>query len=119
MVVPQTNVFDVWILNGVVLLLLASMTRSGYDEIPWVIVTPAVAVVSVEEMADSFAQPLFLSATLRLMHSFLLMMPLLLPFVASSMVTALNWMFEAPVMQKFCDVLPFAGTVTSTVAGEP
>src|SRR6266498_229414 len=95
------------------------MTRSGYAELPCVMVTPAVDVVSVEEMADSFAQPLFLSVTLRFTHSFLLTMPLLFPATVSSMTLAVTWRFEAPVMQKFCDDEPPAGMVTSTAAGEP
>src|SRR5439155_8182475 len=81
--------------------------------------TPVVEVVKVAAMADSLAQPLFLTVTFRLTHSFLLMTPLLLPLTESSTASALNWRFELPVMQKPCVAVPPLATVTPTVAGEP
>src|SRR5436190_1188860 len=118
MVVPQTKLFEVWILNGVAFVPLASMARFEYAELPCVIVTLGVVVVSVAEIAVSFAQPLFLTATLTLMHSFLLMTPLLLPLTVSSIVTPFDCRFDAPDMQKFWVVVEPEVEMTETLAGD-
>src|SRR5260221_8158461 len=94
------------------------MARSEYAELPCVIVTPVVEVVSVAAMAVSLAQPLFLTVTFRLEHSLALITPLPLPFGASLMAKLVNWRFERPVMQKFCMAEPPLGGDTSTVAGD-
>ena len=117
MLVPQTKLLDVEIWKGTEFVPLASIAIFGYVALPCVTVTPAVEVVSVAEMADSVAQPLFLTPRLRLMHSFLLITPLLLPEVASSMVTPFDWRFDVPVMQKFCAAEPLPGTVTEAEEG--
>src|ERR1041385_835864 len=94
------------------------MARLGYVALPCVMVTPVVDVVSVALMALSFAQPLFLTAMLRLTHSFLLMTPLLLPLGESSIVTPFDCRFELPLMQKFWLTVPPAVGDTLTVAGD-
>src|SRR5690242_19870234 len=119
MTVPQTKELEVWNWYGVALVPVASMARLAYVDVAWVIVTPAVAVVRVAEIAVSSPQPAFLSGTLSLMHSSRLTTPLLLRFAASLIVRPLVWMFEVPVMQKFCDVVPPDVAMTETVAGEP
>src|SRR5882672_2397494 len=119
MTVPQTKELEVWNWNGVAFDALASMARLAYVELFWVIVTPAVPVDSVAEMTDSLAQPLFLSGTVSLMHSSRLTTPLLLPFVASSMVRPLVCRFDAPDMQKFWFVVEPEVAMTETVAGVP
>ena len=48
-----------------------------------------------------------------------MMMPLLLPFDASSMVTPFVCRFDAPDMQKFWVVVAPDVAMTETVAGEP
>jgi hypothetical protein len=116
MLVPQTNVLDVWILNGVELTPPASMTMSGYVALPWTTVTPGVDVVSVAEIADSVAQPMFSTPTFRLTHSSRLTTPLPLPD-ESSIVTPLDWRFEVPVMQKSWVAVPPLVGLTGAEAG--
>src|SRR6266478_5500927 len=93
------------------------MTMLGYVALPCVTVTPAVDVVSVAEMADSVAQPLFLTGRFRLTHSLELTTLLPLPDVESSIVTPFDSSFEVPVMQKSWVVVPPLLTVAEALAG--
>src|SRR5437870_13429023 len=79
-------------------------------------VTPAVDVVRVALITDSFAQPLFAMVTLRSTHSLRLMTPFPLPAAVSLTETAPNSSFELPVLQKSCVTTPSVGTITLTVA---
>ena len=81
-------------------------------------VTPGVLVVSVAEIPVALAQPLFFNATFRLTHSLLLMTPLPLPDVASSIATSFSWRFEVPTMEKFWVVVPPLVMVTVGEGGE-
>ena len=83
----------------------------------WTIVTPAVPVVSVPEMAVSVPQPLFLTARLTLAHSLLLITPLAFPD-ESSTVSPFASSFEAPDMQKFWLAVPPLVGLTDAEEGE-
>ena len=117
MFVPQAKLFATEILNGVEFSPLPSISMSGYAALPSTIVTPAVVVVSVAEIAVSMAQPLFLTPTFSRTHSFLFTMPLLLPS-ESSIVTPVDSSFEVPVMMKFCVTVPPLPGLTLAEAGE-
>ena len=79
-------------------------------------VTPGVEVVTVAEIADSLAQPLFLTPRFSRTHSALLITPFPLP-VESSIVTPFASSFESPVMVKFCVAVPALVTKTGTEPG--
>ncbi|PYJ17596.1 MAG: hypothetical protein DME96_05485 [Verrucomicrobia bacterium] len=79
-------------------------------------VTPGVVVVSVAEIAVSFAQPLFLTPRLTSTHSARLTMPLLLPS-ESSMVKPFASSFDVPVIWKFWVTVPPPGGATVAEVG--
>src|SRR4029078_4203633 len=80
-------------------------------------VTPGVVVVRVAEIADSPAQPLFLTPRLSFTHSAGLTRPLLLPS-ESSTVKPFASSFDTPVTVKFCVTAPPPGGETVAEAGE-
>src|SRR5436309_12749248 len=79
-------------------------------------VTPGVLVVSVAEIAVSFAQPLFLTPRFSFTHSARLTMPLLLPS-ESSMAKPFASSFDVPAIWKPCVTVLPPGGATGAEAG--
>ena len=80
-------------------------------------VTPGVVVVRLAEIADSAAQPSFLTPRFTFTHSARLTMPLLLPS-ESSTVKPFASSFDVPVTVKFCVTVPPPGDATMAEAGD-
>src|ERR1035437_4753846 len=76
---PQRNASAVLNWNGVVLVRLTPTAAFGYVESGCEFVTPAVEVESVATILLAIIRPVFWRTTLRLMHSFGSIPPLLLP----------------------------------------
>jgi hypothetical protein len=79
--------------------------------------TPGVVVVSLAEIAVSFAQPLFFTPRLSFTHSNRFTMPLLLPD-ESSIVMPFASSLDTPVMTKFWVTVPPPGGETIAEAGD-
>ena len=71
----------------------------------------------VAEIADSPAQPLFLTPRFSFTHSARLTMPLLLPSESSS-VKPFASSFDTPVTMKFCVTVPSPGGATIAEGGD-